>query len=76
MNVVMDAEADQLCGGGANSRNDFRERSLATCVGTLRHRAIPKLPSGSFFPEDVLDRALVAEMHAAGMSTRKMQRVA
>lgn len=65
VNAVMDAEADQLCGGGANSRNGYRERSLATCVGTLTLR-IPKLRSGSFFPEDVLvryqrvDGALVA----------------
>lgn len=29
-NAVMDAEADQLCGGGSNSRNCYRERSLAT----------------------------------------------
>ena len=84
VNVVMDAETDQLCGGGANSRNGYRERSLATCVGTLTLR-IPKLRSGSFFPEDVLehhrrvDRALVAavaEMCATGTSTRKVQRVA
>ena len=84
VNAVMDAEADQLCGGGANSRNGYRERSLATCVGTLTLR-IPKLRSGSFFPEDVLeryqrvDRALVvavAEMYATGTSTRKVQRVA
>ena len=44
VNAVMDAEADQLCGGGANSRNGYRERSLATCVGTLTLR-IPKLRS-------------------------------
>ena len=82
VNAVMDAEADQLCGGGANSRNGYRERSLATCVGTLTLR-IPKLRSGSFFPEDVLerhrrvDRALVVdEMYATGTSTRKVQRVA
>ncbi len=84
VNAVMDAEADQLCGGGANSRNGYRERSLATCVGTLTLH-IPKLRSGSFFPEDVLecyqrvDRALlaaVAEMYATGTSTRKVQRVA
>ena len=84
VNAVMDAEADQLCGGGANSRNGYRERSLATCVGTLTLR-IPKLRSGSFFPEDVLERyqrvdralvAAVAEMYATGTSTRKVQRVA
>ena len=43
VNAVMDAEADQLCGGGANSRNGYRERGLATCVSTLTLR-IPKLP--------------------------------
>lgn len=31
-NAIMDAEADQLCAGGANSRNGYRERNLATCV--------------------------------------------
>ena len=79
-NAVMDAEADQLCGGGANSLNGYHERSLATCVGTLTP-LIPKLHSGSFFPEGVLvrhrrvDRALVAtvaEMHATGTGTRKV----
>ena len=29
----MDAEADQLCAGGTNSRNGYRERNLVTCVG-------------------------------------------
>lgn len=33
VNAIMDAEADQLCAGGVNSRNDYRERSLVTCVG-------------------------------------------
>ena len=84
VNAVMDAEADQLCGGGSNSRNGYRERSLATCVGTLTLR-IPKLRTGSFFPDDVIERyqradralvAAVAEMHATGTSTRKVQRVA
>ncbi len=32
-NAIMDAEADQLCAGGANSRNGYRERNLVTCVG-------------------------------------------
>ena len=31
--TIMDAEADQLCAGGANSRNGYRERNLVTCVG-------------------------------------------
>ena len=84
VNAVMGTETDQLCGGLANSRNDYRERGLATYVGTLMQR-IPKLRSGSFFPEDVLERyqrvdralvAAVAEMYATGTSTRKVQRVA
>ena len=33
VDAIMDAEADQLCAGGANSRNGYRERSLVTCVG-------------------------------------------
>ena len=33
VNAVMDAEADQLCAGGANSRNGCRERNLVTRVG-------------------------------------------
>ena len=84
VNAVMDAEADQLCGGGANSRNGYRERSLATCVGPLTLR-IPKLRTGSLFPDGVIERhrradralvAAVAEMYDTGTSTRKVQRVA
>ena len=30
----MNAEADQLC-GGANNRNGYRERALATSVGRI-----------------------------------------
>lgn len=81
---VMSAEADQPCEATGNSRNGYRERMLTTCVGTLTLR-VPKLRSVSFFPEDVLERhqrvdravvAAVAEMHATGTSTRKVQRVA
>jgi len=84
VNAVMDAETDQLCGGGVNSRNGCRERSLATCVGTLTLR-IPKFRIGSFFPDDVIERyqrvdralvATVAEMYATGASTSKVQRIA
>ena len=84
VNAIMDAEADQLCAGGANSRNGYRERNLVTCVGDITLR-IPKLRTGSFFPEDVVERyqrvdravvAAVAEMYATGTSTRKVQRVA
>lgn len=55
VNAIIDAEADQLCAGGANSRNGYRERNLATCVGDITLR-ISKLRSGSFFPENVVER--------------------
>lgn len=42
-----------MCVASGNLRNGCRERKLATCVGTLTPR-VPKLRSGSFFPEDVL----------------------
>jgi len=81
---IMSAEADEVCAASGNSRNGYRERSLATCVGTLTLR-IPKLRTGSFFPDDVVERyqrvdravvAAVAEMYATGTSTREVQRVA
>ena len=84
VNAIIDVETDQLCAGGANSRNGYRERNLVTCVGDITLR-IPKLRTGSFFPEDVVERyqrvdravvAAVAEMYATGTSTRKVQRVA
>ena len=83
-NEVMSAEADQPCEATGNSRNGYRERVLTTCMGTLTLR-VPKLRTGSFFPEDVLERhrrsgravvAAVAETCATGASTRKVQRVA
>ena len=78
VSAIMDADADQLCAGGANSRNGYHERNLVTCIGDITMR-IPKLRSRSFFPEDVVDRAVVsavAEMYATGTSTRKVQRIA
>lgn len=81
---MLDAETDRVCGVGANNRDGYCERSLATCVSTLTPR-IPKLRSDSFFPEDVIERCqfvgcalvpAVVEMYAAGTSTRKAQRVA
>ena len=67
----MDAEADQMCEATGNSRNGYRPRTLKTCVGELSLR-VPRLRSGSFFPEDVITRyqrvgralaAAVAEMY-------------
>ena len=84
VNEVMSAEADQLCEATGNSRNGYRERRLITYVGMLVP-GVPKLSSGSFFPEDALERhrridqavvAAVAETCATGTSTGKVQRVA
>ena len=50
VNEVMDAQADMLCEDGANSRNGYRERGLATPVGDITLR-IPKLRAGTYFPE-------------------------
>lgn len=33
VSAIVDAEADQLCSEGANSRNGYCERNLVTCVG-------------------------------------------
>ena len=51
----MDAEADQMCEATGNSRNGYGPRTLKTCVGEPSLR-VPKLRSGSFFPEDVITR--------------------
>ena len=84
VNAIMDAGADQLCAGGANSRNGYREHNLVTCVGDITMR-ISKLRPGSFSSEDVVERyqrvnravvSAVAEMYATGTSTRKVQRIA
>lgn len=70
--------------GGANSRNSYRERGLLTPAGKITLR-IPKLRCGTYFPDGILERysrvdkavaAAVAEMHATGVSTRKVGRVA
>ena len=83
VNEIMDAQADDACEAG-NRRNGYRERKLATSVGTISLR-IPKLRSGTYFSEDLIsrysrvDRAVrsaVFEMVANGVSTRKVKRVA
>ena len=38
--TIMDAEADQLCAEGANSRNGYRERNLVTCVSQHDDRGV------------------------------------
>jgi putative transposase len=83
VNEVMDAQAEEACERG-NRRNGYRERDLVTSVGRIRLR-IPKLRSGTYFPDDLLTRysrtdravaAAVSEMVTSGVSTRKVARVA
>lgn len=55
-NDVMDAEADQLCGGG---QGEQPQRPLRTKPRRMRghaYAAHPKLRIGSFFPENELER--------------------
>lgn len=92
LNALMSAEADGLCGarwgerseGRVNSRNGYRERGLSTTAGDITLR-IPKLRTGSYFPDGLIERfrradaalaACAAEMYVNGVSTRKVEAVA
>lgn len=89
--ALMGAEVDALCGAGhgerspdrVNSRNGYRPRKWDTRVGTLE-LAIPKLRSGSYFPEWLLDRrrraeralmAAIVESYVLGVSTRRVDKL-
>jgi transposase-like protein len=88
---MMSAEADAICGAPyrerdqdrVNSRNGYRPREWDTRVGTM-DLAIPKLRSGSYFPDWLLEhrkraeRALttvVATCYLLGVSTRRMEKL-
>jgi transposase-like protein len=66
--VLMGAEADAICGAPyrvrsedrVNARNGYRPRGWDTRVGTIEV-AIPKLRSGSYFPDWLLERRRRAE---------------
>ena len=68
INALLSAEADTVCGADwgqpsldrVNSRNGYRHRELDTRAGTI-DLAIPKLRSGSYFPEWLLERRRRAE---------------
>lgn len=55
LNAIMDEQADTACEGGADSRNGYRERRLASPAGKITPR-IPKLRCGAYFPEGMLER--------------------
>ena len=68
IDTLMLAEADAVCGAGhgersperSNVRNGYRHRDFDTRAGSLEV-AIPKLRSGSYFPEWMLERRRRAE---------------
>jgi putative transposase len=65
---LMSAEIDGICAAGygersperVNSRNGYRLRERDTRAGTIE-LAIPKLRSGSYFPDWLLDQRRRAE---------------
>ncbi|MFH1331633.1 MAG: IS256 family transposase [Actinomycetota bacterium] len=86
---LMSAEAEVLCGAGygevsedrVNRRNGYRTRRWDTRTGSIDLR-IPKLRTGSYFPEWLLDArrrserafiAVVAEAYVRGVSTRRVE---
>jgi putative transposase len=91
INTLMSAEADAVCGAGygersserTNTRNGYRPREFDTRAGTL-DVAIPKLRSGSYFPDWLLERrrraeraltTVVATCYLLGVSTRRMEKL-
>jgi putative transposase len=91
INSLLSADADAVCGAEygvvspdrVNSRNGYRHRELDTRVGTL-DVSIPKLRSGSYFPEWLLERrkraeaaliSVVATCYLLGVSTRRMDKL-
>jgi putative transposase len=89
--ALMSAEADGICGAGygqrsgerVNRRNGYREREWDTRAGTVE-LAIPKLRSGSYFPEWLLERrrraeqaliSVVATSYLLGVSTRRVDKL-
>lgn len=89
--ALMSAEADALCGAGygersaerTNSRNGYRQREWDTRAGTVE-LAIPKLRSGSYFPDWLLEHrrraeqalvSVVATSYLLGVSTRRVEKL-
>jgi transposase-like protein len=89
---MMDAEVEQVCGAGygevsterVNSRNGYRRRAWDTRAGTIE-LAVPKLRSGSYYPEWLLERrrraeralaSVVATSYLLGVSTRRVEKLA
>ena len=88
INQILSAQADSVCGADyatvsperTNRRNGYRHRQLDTRVGSI-DVAIPKLRTGSFFPDWLLERrsrteraltTVIATCYLKGVSTRRM----
>ena len=88
INQILSTQADQVCGAEyatvsdnrTNTRNGYRHRDLDTRVGTI-DVAVPKLRTGSFFPDWLLERrtraeraltTVIATCYLKGVSTRRM----
>jgi transposase-like protein len=91
INALLSADADAVVGaewgqpspGRTAQRNGYRHRDLDTRVGTV-DVAIPKLRTGSYFPDWLLERrkraesaliTVVADCYLAGVSTRRMDKL-
>ncbi|MGJ9404566.1 IS256 family transposase [Arthrobacter sp. KK5.5] len=91
INTLLCADADAVVGAEwgkpapsrTAQRNGYRHRELDTRVGTI-DVAIPKLRSGTYFPEWLLERrkraesaliTVVADCYLAGVSTRRMDKL-
>ena len=91
INTLLSADADAVVGaewgrpnpGRTAQRNGYRHRDLDTRVGTV-DVAIPKLRTGSYFPDWLLERrkraesaliTVVADCYLAGVSTRRMDKL-
>ncbi len=91
INALLSADADAVAGAEwgkpsperLTQRNGYRHRDLDTRVGTV-DVAVPKLRSGTYFPDWLLERrkraesaliTVVADCYLAGVSTRRMDKL-
>lgn len=89
--ALMGAEVDGLCGADhgersssrVNRRNGYRERRWDTRAGSIA-LAIPRLRTGSYFPDWLLERrrraeralmSTIAESYVLGVSTRRVDKL-
>jgi len=91
INALLSADVDAVVGAEwgrpspdrVTHRNGYRHRDLDTRVGTI-DVAVPKLRSGTYFPEWLMERrkrseaaliTVIADCYLAGVSTRRMDKL-